>query len=84
MLTLVFFARVKEQLDCARLQLDWDDSLASFSGLEQHLGQIKGQDWAETLTQENIIRAVNHTVVQESALLRDGDEVAFFPPVTGG
>ena len=84
MLTLVFFARVKEQLDCARLQLEWDDSLSSFSGVEQRLCQVKSPDWAEILNEENIILAVNHTVVQKSAILRDGNEVAFFPPVTGG
>jgi molybdopterin synthase sulfur carrier subunit len=84
MLTLVFFARVKEQLDCGGLALEWDDSLSSFSGLEASLVGLKGPAWGEVLAQANIIRAVNHTVVEENALLRDGDEVAFFPPVTGG
>jgi molybdopterin synthase sulfur carrier subunit len=84
MLNVVFFARVKEQLGCAGLQLDWDDSLASFSGLQTHLRKLKGGDWEQVLTQDNIVRAINHTVVEANAVLRDGDEVAFFPPVTGG
>ena len=84
MLTLVFFARVREQLGCASLQLEWDDSLASFAGLEGRLCEIKNPLWGEVLTEDNIIRAINHTVVEENALLRDGDEVAFYPPVTGG
>jgi sulfur-carrier protein len=84
MLNVVFFARVKEQLDCASLQLPWDDTLASFAGLRQHLTDHKGPKWNEVLSEENIILAVNHTVVDEQALLHDGDEVAFFPPVTGG
>jgi molybdopterin synthase sulfur carrier subunit len=84
MLNVVFFARVKEQLDCPGLTLDWDDKLASFSGLEAHLCELNGDKWAEVLGEDNIIRAVNHTVVEPDAVLRDGDEVAFFPPVTGG
>jgi molybdopterin converting factor small subunit len=28
--------------------------------------------------------AVNHALVGEAAAVRDGDEVALFPPVTGG
>ncbi|MEH6583623.1 MAG: molybdopterin converting factor subunit 1 [Halioglobus sp.] len=84
MLNVVFFARVKEQLGCASLQLPWDDALSSFAGLRFQLTELKGPKWEEVLSEENIILAVNHTVVDESAVLNDGDEVAFFPPVTGG
>lgn len=33
---------------------------------------------------DNVLCAVNHEYVERSHGLRDGDEVAFFPPVTGG
>ncbi|MFT5174044.1 MAG: molybdopterin synthase sulfur carrier subunit [Gammaproteobacteria bacterium] len=32
----------------------------------------------------NVLTAVNHTYVERSHVLADGDELAFFPPVTGG
>ncbi|MFT5448212.1 MAG: molybdopterin synthase sulfur carrier subunit [Gammaproteobacteria bacterium] len=32
----------------------------------------------------NVLTAVNHTYVERTHLLEEGDEVAFFPPVTGG
>ena len=32
----------------------------------------------------NVLSAVNHTYVERSCVLADGDELAFFPPVTGG
>jgi len=32
----------------------------------------------------SILVAVNQTVVNRSYTLSDGDEVAFFPPMTGG
>ncbi|MEM8661651.1 MAG: MoaD/ThiS family protein [Pseudomonadota bacterium] len=31
-----------------------------------------------------MIRAVNHDMVTSNSPLKDGDEIAFFPPVTGG
>ena len=84
MLNIVFFASVKEQLGCNATQLDWDESLASLSSVECRLSEIHGPLWRQVLTQDNIIRAVNQSVVEDDAILHDGDEVAFFPPVTGG
>jgi sulfur-carrier protein len=84
MLKVLFFARVKEQLDCAGLDLEWHDELQSFSGLEAQLCKLRGEAWAAVLGEENIIRALNHTVVDAGASISDGDEVAYFPPVTGG
>ena len=84
MLNIVFFASVKEQLECNGIQLDWDESLTSLSALESRLSEIQGSQWEEVLTQDNIIRAVNQNVVGDDVVLCDGDEVAFFPPVTGG
>ena len=43
-----------------------------------------GQRWQDVLNRPNMIRAVNQEVVSADVALKDGDEVAFFPPVTGG
>ena len=32
----------------------------------------------------NILCAVNHEIAKDSTQLNDNDEVAFYPPVTGG
>ena len=37
-----------------------------------------------TTDDESILAAVNHDYVERDHALSDGDEVAFFPPVTGG
>jgi len=84
MLKLLFFARIKEELNCAGLDIDWDESIGTLAKLEAHLIALHGDNWAQVLGQDNIIRAVNQTVVEAGASLEDGDEVAFFPPVTGG
>lgn len=84
MLHIVFFARVKEQLGCAKLELEWDESLGNIEALRECLCAREGEQWRDTLFEENIICAVNQTVVTAGAELRDNDEIAFFPPVTGG
>jgi molybdopterin synthase sulfur carrier subunit len=84
MIKVLFFARIREQLDCARRDLEWHDSVANVAGLRAFLCAKGGPSWQETLNEENIICAVNQVVVTETQALSDGDEVAFYPPVTGG
>lgn len=80
MIKVRFFGRVREELDCDSL----DATAADLDSLQDALIQSHGEPWRVVLGQENIIRAVNHTVVAGNCSLSDGDEVAFFPPVTGG
>ena len=84
MIKVLFFARVKEELSCASLELSWRDSVADLNSLQMQLGKEAGTLWHEVLGRPNMIRAVNQAVVSGNCLLSDGDEVAFFPPVTGG
>ena len=84
MLKVLFFASVRERLDCAALDVEWDSTGMDLEQLQERLVASKGSLWGEVLGQDNMIRAVNQAVVAENALLADGDEVAFFPPVTGG
>ena len=84
MLKVLFFARVREALDCPMLEVPWKDSLASLDSLQAHLCEVGGDSWSEVLGERNMIRAVNQVVIEGDCPLHDGDEVAFFPPVTGG
>lgn len=84
MLNVLFFARVREQLDCASLQLAWPGAGFDLDALQERLCAERGQAWRDVLEQDNLIRAVNQVVVNGNRALQDGDEVAFFPPVTGG
>ena len=81
---VLFFARVREALDCPALELAWQDDMASLDALQAHLCEARGENWSDVLGEENLIRAVNQVVVEGNCALQDGDEVAFFPPVTGG
>jgi molybdopterin synthase sulfur carrier subunit len=45
----------------------------------------RGNSWAEVLADGKVLRcALNQRMVDPNALLKEGAEVAFFPPVTGG
>ena len=44
----------------------------------------RGIDWYEALNQPNVVHALNHKVVFTDAPVAEGDELAFFPPMTGG
>jgi len=47
--------------------------------------RARGDPWAHELAAGRAVRvAVNHDIAGADAVLRDGDEVAFLPPVTGG
>lgn len=83
MIQVRFFARVREQLDCELLELPWEPRYGTLDGLQVALEQ-RGEHWREVLRQPNLIRAVNQAVVSTNAILQAGDEVAFYPPVTGG
>lgn len=84
MLKILFFAQVRERLECASLEFDFPEVGIDVDTLRDQLCAQNGSLWQEVLTQDNMIRAVNQSVVDGSPDLRDGDEVAFYPPVTGG
>ena len=84
MVKVLFFARIREQLGCDSLELQWPEAGLDLEMLQQHLCAEYGSQWADVLSQDNIIRAVNQVVVTSNCSLKNGDEVAFFPPVTGG
>jgi molybdopterin synthase sulfur carrier subunit len=45
----------------------------------------RGGAWAETLDdRRRVIAAVNQQMARPDTAVADGDELAFFPPVTGG
>ena len=44
----------------------------------------RGAAWREALNQPNLVHALNHKVVLTDAMVSEGDELAFFPPMTGG
>ncbi len=84
MIRVLFFARIRDQLGCSNLELEWADCPDNLDALQEYLCARGGDAWRAALAGDNVIRAINQSVVEGSPALSDGDEVAFFPPVTGG
>ncbi|MEW6998472.1 molybdopterin converting factor subunit 1 [Colwelliaceae bacterium BS250] len=82
MINVLFFAVFKEQLDCPQLTIDNTD-IVTVDDLQQQL-ITRGEQWQKVLSTSSLLIAVNHTMVSGDHKLNDNDEVAFFPPVTGG
>jgi molybdopterin synthase sulfur carrier subunit len=79
---LVYFASVREAIGQPREQ--WETECSNLDALRSELQQ-RGEPWYTALGHDKPLRcAVNHTMVQGNVTLQNGDEVAFFPPVTGG
>jgi len=83
MITIVYFAQVRERLGLEREELPWGAELSDVSALQAFLSS-RGAIWSEVLQTENLLVAVNQEMADRGSELQDGDEVAFFPPVTGG
>ncbi|EOD55159.1 molybdopterin synthase sulfur carrier subunit [Aeromonas molluscorum] len=81
MIKVLFFAQVRELVACDELSLPCDHATAD--ALRIALSE-RGDKWALALEEGKLLVAVNQTLVPLTTVLNDGDEVAFFPPVTGG
>jgi sulfur-carrier protein len=81
---VLFFAGLREQLGTASLEVDVPAGAATVGGLRNLLVE-KNSAWREALGEKRLVRAaVNQDMVDKTAPIKAGDEVAFFPPVTGG
>ena len=82
-ITVVFFASLREDLGTDRLTVSvpGDSRLSDLIGT---LAESHGEHWRACLTAENIRVAVNQELVTGDVPVAAQDEVAFFPPVTGG
>jgi len=81
MINVLFFAQVRELVGISALEMP--DEFGDVATLRSALAQ-KGDRWALALDSGKLLAAVNQTLVPLSHPIKAGDEVAFFPPVTGG
>jgi molybdopterin converting factor subunit 1 len=83
-LTLLYFAWLRERVGKPAEELSLPAGVATVADLVEHLA-ARGPGYAAAFANRRSVRcAVNQEFAQPSAALHPGDEVAFFPPVTGG
>ncbi len=82
MINILFFASLREALGQHKIELFLDNAISlvdlRLMLIEQHPA------WAGELMKKNLLMAINKQQVNIDAFVHPGDEVAFFPPVTGG
>ena len=84
MVTVLYFASLRETLGCSREQLALPSATATVSALVEQLRNRDGR-WPEAFAPGKSWRvAVNQQMADLATPVKAGDEIAFFPPVTGG
>lgn len=81
-LKVLLFANYKELLGLSELTVELDTGKKVIE-LNQYLSG-RGERWQELFQSASIKVAINHEIADLETVLHDGDEVAYFPPVTGG
>lgn len=82
-LKLLYFAHLREALGTAGEELAVPENIINVAGLRAYLA-ARGGRWRVLVESQNLRTAVNQQMAGDEAVVAAGDEVAFFPPVTGG
>ncbi|MEX2517024.1 MAG: MoaD/ThiS family protein [Gammaproteobacteria bacterium] len=75
--TVKFFASLREQLGQHEIQVDLDGSECTVQEIWRRATEAKQLP-------ANVLASINMAYAKLDAPVHDGDEIAFFPPVTGG
>lgn len=78
-MNVLYFAALREKLKCSQ-----EHMVAGTNMTVAQLRLLLMEKYGKEHFSDNIICAVNHTVANDLLKLNNDDEVAFYPPVTGG
>jgi sulfur-carrier protein len=83
-ITILYFARIKEVVNYSSEDVVLPEGVETIVALKSWLSD-RGDTWQKLFNGSGVVRAaINHELVDDMATFDEGDEVAFFPPVTGG
>lgn len=80
---ILYFAALRDALGCAEESMLLPAGVATIGELRTYLAG-RGDSWNALQTGHNIRAARNQRMAQPGEAVQPGDEIAFFPPVTGG
>ena len=84
MINIKYFARLSENLESKGEEIIFGEQSKTVDAVIQLLID-RGEPWITEFSAETkVLVAVNYEICQTDTQLKEGDEVAFFPPVTGG
>lgn len=79
-----YFALLREALGCDEEVVTVPETVKTVGDLKTWLTEKDDTHRAAFTSVKRIRAAVNGVMAQEAAVLTEGDEIAYFPPVTGG
>ena len=80
---VLYFASLRETLGYSHATLTLPESVSTIGALRGHLAR-RGGAWEALGEGRNVRAAINQEMVGPESAVADRDEIAFFPPVTGG
>lgn len=81
---LLYFAWLRERIGIAQEEITLPEGVETLEHLVAHLISL-GDGYASAFSEPTAVKAaINQDFVKITDKVSDGDEVAFFPPVTGG
>ena len=80
----LYFAWLRERVGVALEEIALPDGVATVGALVDHLSALDARTAAPFRDRQTVRCAVNQEFADLSDAVRPGDEVGFFPPVTGG
>ena len=83
-ISVLYFASLREALQCEQEQVSLPAAAPTVAQLIEQLVQGRDESWQQLQDPQQVLVAVNQRIVDRSTSLSGGDEVAFFPPMTGG
>lgn len=81
-ITVRFFARLREDLKTDHLVVEAKPGLTAGDVLSELASQ--GGPWDQLQGDQPVMIAINQAMAKPGTEVKAGDELAFFPPVTGG
>lgn len=83
-LTILYFAWLRERIGASREELPLPDGVGTVAELVGYLGRRSPGHAAAFSAGAKVRCAVNQEFADPSTVIGPGDEIGFFPPVTGG
>jgi molybdopterin synthase sulfur carrier subunit len=83
MIRILYFASLREKFGTSGESLELPSGVSDVGGVLATLA-ARGGEWASLASVKNLKSAVNQEMARHDTPVTAGDEVAFFPPVTGG
>jgi molybdopterin synthase sulfur carrier subunit len=84
MLNIQYFASLRETLGRSSETVALPAGVGTVTALVNHLATSRGGAWQALQDTTAVLVAVNQTIVDRGHALTGTEEVAFFPPMTGG